>query len=271
VKFGFYRRKSDSRVIQRFYCKRCKKTYSHAIQDPAYGQNKRRINYRLACLLASCISLRRAALLLGVTYKTITRKLRYLGTLCRQQQDNFLAQLKEVSAFQFDELQTIEHTKCKPLSIATAVTKDRKLLGAVVSRMPATGHLAKIARKKYGFRPDQRQAGLKALFSNIKSSLATTLSIDSDQHPYYLPLVKQFFKQASYRQSKGEKAAISGQGELKKKVRDPLFTINHTLAMLRANINRLVRRSWCTTKDPDRLSDHLAIYIAFHNRLLVPS
>ncbi|MCT4641319.1 MAG: hypothetical protein N4A33_03410, partial [Bacteriovoracaceae bacterium] len=60
---------------------------------------------------------------------------------------------------------------------------------------------------------------------------------------------------------------IAGQGELKRVYFDPLFKINHTLAMLRANINRLMRRTWCTTKDPIRLSDHLELFIYYYNQI----
>ena len=55
------------------------------------------------------------------------------------------------------------------------------------------------------------------------------------------------------------------KGELKDHSFDPLFAINHTFAMLRANIARLVRRSWVTTKKASRLEQFLQIYMAFHN------
>ena len=77
-KCGTYKRKSDSRTIQRFYCYRCQKTYSHALKDPAYNHNKRRINIQVKRLLASNISMRRTALLLGVSRKTIAQKFIYL-------------------------------------------------------------------------------------------------------------------------------------------------------------------------------------------------
>ncbi|MBU6155196.1 MAG: hypothetical protein KGP28_12905, partial [Bdellovibrionales bacterium] len=48
----------------------------------------------------------------------------------------------------------------------------------------------------------------------------------------------------------------------------PIFSLNHTCAMLRANLNRLFRRTWCTTKTIQGLIDHLSIYVAFHNRRL---
>ena len=69
-------------------------------------------------------------------------------------------------------------------------------------------------------------------------------------------------------QYKGEKSRSYGQGELKKTKNDPLFSINHTFAMLRANINRLIRRSWCSTKKIQGLTDHLAIYAWVHNSQL---
>ena len=269
-KCGTYKRKSDSRTIQRFYCFRCKKTYSHAVKDPAYNHNKRRINIQVKRLLASNISIRRTAILLGVSRTTIARKLIYLGKLCTAENHLYLQQYKAcIKAIQFDELQTIEHTKCKPLSVAVVVVPfTRKILGIEVSIMPATGHLAKIARKKYNFRPDLRIIGLQKLFKKITPMLAKNAYIYSDKHPFYGPVIAHICPQALHIQTKGDKATIAGQGELKKGWKDPLFYINQTLAMLRANINRLIRRTWCTTKCIDRLRDHLAIYMSIHNSVL---
>ncbi|MCP4049616.1 MAG: hypothetical protein GY730_02805, partial [bacterium] len=72
---------------------------------------------------------------------------------------------------QFDELQTIEHTKCKPLSVAIAVDEaSRRMLGITVASMPATGYMAEMSRQKYGYRADRRRAGLKQLSESIKES-----------------------------------------------------------------------------------------------------
>ena len=184
-KNGTYRRKSDSRVIQRFFCKSCQKTYSLAFNDPAYNHKKRRINYPLKQLLASCISQRRAALILGVSRKTIARKLIDLGHLCRHMHQEFLKPYHgKIKTIQFDELQTIEHTKCKPLSVAVAVcVEDRKILGVDVSSMPATGYLAAISRRKYGKRSDHRRHGLKRLFSSISKNNESVFLIDITGNP----------------------------------------------------------------------------------------
>jgi hypothetical protein len=220
-------------------------------------------------LLASGVSLRRSAMILGVARKTIERKLVFLGTMCKMQNQLFYNNIRPVQDFQFDDLQTIEHSKCKPLSVTLAVeTHGRKILGFEVSKMPATGHLAKIARRKYGKRQDERQTGIQKLLLSLQKMTAPDVRISSDEHPYYAPLVREIFPRARYQQSKGARGSLGGQGELKKIKWDPLFSLNHTCAMLRANVNRLIRKTWCTTKNPERLVDHLNIYVFFHNQIL---
>ena len=266
IKYGKFRRSSDSQTIQRYRCKTCQKSFSQASYHPAYYQKKRQINTPLMMLLGSTMSMRRAALFFGVHQITIARKLEYLGTELRKRIAEKQVDYQHVTAIQFDELQTIEHTKCKPLSVAMAVSEGgRKILGFRVSRMPATGHLARISRRKYGPRKDERYEGLCDLFQELEGFLSPDISIKSDMAPYYESVVRTYFPKAKHQQFKGEKSAVYGQGELKRVKRDPLFSINHSFAMLRANINRLIRKTWCTTKKISRLIDHLSIYTWVHN------
>jgi hypothetical protein len=37
--------------------------------------------------------------------------------------------------------------------------------------------------------------------------------------------------------------------------------------MLRANINRFIRKTWCSTKKPEELQKHLDIFICFYNQV----
>ncbi len=46
---------------------------------------------------------------------------------------------------------------------------------------------------------------------------------------------------------------------------NPLFPINHTLAMARDGISRLVRRSWAASKLRERLEWHAWIWAAWRN------
>ena len=261
-------RSSDSKWIKRFYCRRCNTKFSNATFDPAYKQKKRRENIKIKRLLCSGVSIRRSAIILGINRKTVARKKCFLGQMAREALARYWQNEEVVDSFQFDDLQTTEHTKCKPLSVTVAVDDRRKIMGLKVSSMPATGLLAKISRKKYGHRKDDRKEGIAKVLESIQPYTQSAVRIASDEHLLYPAQVKKYFPQAKYKRYKGAKGTISGQGELKKLRYDPLFKINHTLAMLRANINRLFRRTWCTTKDPKRLEDHLFIYAQFHNEVL---
>ncbi len=219
------------------------------------------------------MSQRRLALHFGVSRRTVVRKLRFQAEQARQKQAAWLKsqEAKPFTLIQFDELETSEHTKLKPLSVALAVeAKSRKILGFQVSSMPAKGVLASMALKKYGPRKDLRREGLDRLFLSLK--LVTTEQTEwvSDQNPHYPKALRKHHAQATHTRHKGRRGCVVGQGELKKIGFDPLFSLNHTCAMLRANLNRLFRRTWCTTKNQQGLIDHLSLYVHFHNQELTP-
>jgi hypothetical protein len=171
---------------------------------------------------------------------------------------------------EFDDLETFEHSKCKPISVTLAVeSRKRRILGFKVASMPAKGVLVRKALKKYGFRRDDRSFSRKELFKEIMPMVAPGALIKSDANPHYTEDVKSFFPLSEHRVFLGKRGAVTGQGELKKTGFDPLFSLNHTCAMLRANIARLIRKTWCTTKKIDRLNDHISIYAAYHNLKLI--
>lgn len=214
------------------------------------------------------------AILLRVNPKTIVRKFRMVAARAKAEHESRLIELAgtPISEIQFDDLETFEHTKCKPLSVSLAVSKNtREILGFQVSRMPARGKLAEISRRKYGYRKDERPNGWDLLFRTLKPVVHSGSILESDQNPHYPRFIKRHLKNVDHIAHPGARGAITGQGELKKLVFDPLFALNHTCAMLRANLNRLFRRTWCTTKKPEGLIDHLYIYLRYHNTVLIRS
>jgi len=236
-------------------------------------QKKRKLNFQISLFLSSAVSQRRTAKLLGVSRKTVIRKFRFLAEQSRIKHDEWIKSLKPASInfVQFDDLETSEHSKCKPLSVSLAVEPTtRKILSFQVSRMPAKGHLTQIALKKYGPRPDERPQGWDRLFASLKDIIHPEAEWLSDENPHYPRHLKTHFMQATHRTVKGRRGSIAGQGELKKIGFDPLFSLNHTCAMLRANLNRLFRRTWCTSKTIHGLVDHLSIYVRYHNEVLTP-
>ena len=223
-------------------------------------------------MLCSGVSQRRIALLLKITRKTVQRKLIFLAKIAQKNHLSFLSSLKddELSEVQMDDLITSHHTKLKPLSLSVAVTtKSRYILAAELSQIPAFGHLASLSRKKYGRRKSELGEKLEGLYQDLRKILPKQGLIDTDEHQLYPIMIEKHLSGWRHRRFKSLKATVAGQGELKSKRRDPLFSINHTLAMMRANINRLFRRTWNTTKNPQMLLHHLWLYIEFHNRVLI--
>ena len=270
IKHGRFKRRDDGQVIRRFRCKSCGKCFSHATRALEFKQKKRSVNFILFKLLSSGVSMRRSALILSISRTTVDRKLRFLAIKARLSQARFLESLKvkKVQNLQFDDLITSIHTKCKPVSVSLAVdVNTRQILGFNVAEIPAFGHLAQVSRKKYGKRKNEHKIKLIDLFTQIQDVVDEKAIIKSDEHQNYKPIINFFFPEAHYIQYKSRAGCIVGQGELKKIGNDPLFYINHTFAMLRANINRLFRKTWCLSKCPKRLQDHLDIYVAFHNQV----
>lgn len=262
-----YFRKLDSRWIKRWQCKICNKTFSEATENPRKWQKKRRINSLVLKLFASTISERRMAIVMGVNRKTIAHRRNFLSRL---EETKEKAQWSHVRKVQFDDLETFEHTKCKPLSVCIAVDADtRRIIGYEVSKMPAKGQLAKIARKKYGHRPDERPEGWNRLLRTLKTKLSEEVIFVSDSNPHYPKYVKKYFPLAKHVRVKGKRGCITAQGELKRIGFDPLFSLNHTCAMFRASISRLIRKTWNTTKQAYALEQHIRIYRKFHNDVLV--
>ena len=271
IRDGTFYRRDDSKLIQRFRCKSCGTRFSNATFTATYRQKKRRVNSPLLKLLSSGVSMRRSAILLAIDRKTVERKLPFLASRCRRQNDRLLFRLRgRIHNIQIDDLITKENSKLKPLSVSIAVDEDRRLiLCTEVSRIPAFGHLSKVAVKKYGPRKDEHFEGLTRLFHKISPILSSEVRIKSDEHQSYPGFISAYLPRAKHLTFPSERGCIAGQGELKKINFDPLFTINHTCAMLRANVNRLIRKTWCTTKEPTRLKDHLDIFVYFYNQNLL--
>lgn len=268
-RIGTYYRKSDGQHLTRLWCFSCKKSFSAATLSPLRGQKKRHLNKTVCDLLTGGVSQREAARILKINPKTVVRKFRFAMSTAKEELQKFNQNFNPCVEVEFDDLETFEHTKCKPLSVTLMVEyRTRRILGFEVAQMPAKGRLAHIARKKYGPRADHRSQARKKLFQEMQSLVHPLATLRSDSNPYYLGDVKRFFPKARYETILGSRGAITGQGELKKIKWDPIFSLNHTCAMLRAHINRLFRKTWCTTKKKDQLAGHIALYALEHNRRL---
>ena len=260
-----YVRICDKIKVTQYRCVSCKRTWTDRTNNLEKRQRLRSINGKLGPFFGSGISMRRCAKLLGINRKTVARRVPYLAAKARLE----LAASPPpgpCTEIYLDELITFEHTRCKPLAVCMMVSKQRKILAFSVSSMPPIGkHLRKIALRKYGLRPNHRRKGLNSCLEGVKPHVDQNTVFISDEEPSYAGLIARAYPGQKHQRHPSKRAVIAGQGELKDHSFDPLFPINHTFAMLRANLARLARRTWVTTKKASRLEEFIQIYAGFHN------
>ena len=267
-KRGFFIRGSDKKKIQKYSCNVCSKHFSEQTLSYDYRLRKRYINQKTFRLICKGMSQRATALLLGVKQKAIAIRIKRFAVVAKK----FIAKTRENEDPQevfFDEMETFEHTKCKPVTRPIAVNPaNRKILALKVGTIPAKGHLVDIALKKYGPRKCQRKEKLQEMLTEIMTFNNQKIKFSTDESPYYPNLIKKIAPSATHQSFKGRRGCVVGQGELKAGGYDPLFPLNHTCAMIRDNIKRLTRRTWCTTKKIFMLENILYIYAMFHNLVI---
>lgn len=270
MKYGRYHRDDDAQSIQRYRCKACEKHYSSATFTPTYRQKKRRLNRLVQMDIASSTSQRRIAIKHRCARKTVERKIVFLAQQARKKTQQWLSTCAPFEHVQWDELVTFEHTRLKPVSVPVMVcVKTRKILGYGVAPIPASGLIARRSREKYGPRRDRSGAKRREVLQRVSPHLAPTVHIETDEHQKYAREIGDALPGSTHTRHQSIRGSLTGQGELKRTGFDPLFGINHTLAMMRDNIKRLTRKTWCTTKRLDRLEDVMAIYVHYHNTVLV--
>ena len=214
--------------------------------------------------------MRRLAIVMQVSRTTLARKLIYLGKRSRAKLQTEQKRKPKIRSIQFDDVETFEHSRAKPLSIFIVVESGtRRIVGVDVAEMPSKGRLGKRAELKYGKRIDHRVHIRTELLRSLEALCESDVVLKSDKNPHYQSSVKKIFPHATHEKFMSQRARSTGYGELKKGGFDPLFSVNHTSASLRDSIKRLARRTWCTTKKKERLLDALALYAVFHNQILL--
>src|SRR5262245_41320175 len=107
AKRGFYPRQTGPRrSIQRYRCGECRRFFGDATGTLTYRERKPHIDRLVMIWVNSGVSQRRLARNLGVTPKTIARKISRIGPFAARQNERDWAARGRIKAFQFDELET---------------------------------------------------------------------------------------------------------------------------------------------------------------------
>lgn len=270
---GGYWRAVDGRRVQRFRCGVCQRRFSSQSFRLDYRQQKPRINVAILGCFVSKVTHRQTARILHVDRKTVQRRLRVFGPALRRWHSVFLSRARRQGgirgSFSLDELETFEHDRrLRPVTVPVLIHRDTRFIIHVESAdLPARGGLSdhdrgrKDARElRYGRRRSGSSVAVDACISALKSihDSRSMLELVTDRKISYPPIVRKHFGKQLW-------ALLRERSTATRNVLNPLFPINHTLAMMRDQVSRLVRRTWAASKLQAELRHHLWIFVAWRN------
>ncbi|MFM8269986.1 MAG: hypothetical protein ACKN9V_07335 [Pseudomonadota bacterium] len=267
AKKGYFKTKWNAQPVPRYRCRYCGKYFSSHTFRESYGQKKPYLNQEVFKWYASGTTLRRMAIVMGVSRVTINRKFLFMAELARKEHSRRIhaGELK-TSLAHFDEMETFEHTKLKPLSIALAVrARTGEVIGAQIAEMNCKGHLAAISQMKYGWRKDNRNVAREDVLRSLNQCSRERLVVVTDKKTDYPKILKKCVPHAEIRQVKRVERLSTKVSVNRSNKYDALFTLNYTCAKIRHDLSRMARKVWVTTKKAERLQAHLNLYIAFNN------
>jgi transposase-like protein len=268
---GFFTRKCDGRPVQRFRCLHCRRFFSSQSFRLDYRLKLPYLHLELFRLFVSKLTLRQAARITGRSRGTVEHRLRLLGGHCLAFQRLRLRRIhgRLGGNLLLDELETFEQNRIeKPLTVPVAVHRASFfVLDTAVAPLPArrrassrrtqeleqAGALPVVSR-----RSGSRQA-VTAVFRRIAELLgpAAAASVTTDKKRMYARVLAEIFG--------GRLAHQTVSGRAQRTPSNPLFPINHCLAMMRDGLSRLVRQTWAHAKKAERLERHLWIWICYRN------
>jgi transposase-like protein len=269
---GYFKRRVDGLVVQRFACETCGRSFSS--QTFRLDYRLRRLDTMLPVFTAlhSKTTLRKTARNLGLGRAHVARRIRRLAVHGR---DYHALRLERIAAggglganFQFDELETYEsHRKLKPLTACVLIERQSGFIASIeVGTLAARGRRTpkeEETRAKY----QELEGPRRSESWKIVQKTAATISriAKKGDHVLVTTDLKASYAKA-LQKSLGKRLVherVSGRAERGSK--SQLFPINHTLARLRDLVSRLVRQTWAASKKRSWLVQHLAVLIGFRN------
>ena len=269
---GRFLRTCDGRFVQRFLCLECKRTFSTQTFRLDYRLKKPRLNLSLVGPFISKVTHRQAARILGCSRGTVAHRLELLGEHCerfhRWRLSRARGELDPSSIFQLDELETFEHNR-RLAPVTMPVLIERKSYFVVdlkPAALPARGGLRtkdrerKEAREK--LRGRRRSGSVQAVAQCIRAlsgvfSPLLPIRIQTDRKETYPSILRRHLRCGVFHERHSSTA--------RRDYANPLFPINHTLAMMRDGISRLVRRTWAASKLKEKLERHAWIWAVWRN------
>jgi transposase-like protein len=267
---GSFRRALDGRIVQRYACGTCGKTFSDQTFRLDYRLRRPKLTEPAFWMFASKVTHRQTARLLRCARGTVHHRVELLGRHCRDFHARQMTRLRGalLPDLALDELETYEtDRRLKPLTVPVLLHEASWfVLDAQVAPLASRGGLTpKDQQRKErlveleGRRRSGSTEAVAKCFANVAPLLTPGSSgmLRTDQKQTYVRLKKKLLPK--------ELLHVRISSEEPRGLDNPLFRINRTLAMMRDGVSRLVRRTWAASKKREQLEKHLWVWIVFRN------
>lgn len=260
---GKYKRKRSRHLIQRYKCSQCNKTFSDQTCSQTFRQKRPEINSKILELSCSKMGIRKLAKAVKASKNTVQSRIKFLSNLCDEFQNKYMSKWKIKPQFQFDEMESYEHSKHATIGIPVIVEKNSHfLVGAVAQYVKSRSQYPTLRDKHNSAHENEIQEKDKIIKEQLK--LCRTMKpqgriiIDTDGDNTYPKYIKEVFGNESV-----HSVYISGDDVNKTK----LFPVNNMCGCLRDDVAMLLRRTRNGCKNISMLSARLSIYKFFSNFL----
>jgi transposase-like protein len=265
---GSYVRAADGRRVPRFLCRACGLRFSAQSFRLDFRQRKPWLNVPVLHCLVSKVTHRQTARTLRCDRKTVHRRLSLYARALDDLHRFFLRRARRQGglrgAFSLDELETFEQNRrLKPVTLPVLIHRDtRFVVHLEAGALPSRGRLsaADEAKKRLmGPRRSESSQMVDRCLAKQKEVHHRTdgLQLITDGKRTYGALARRHFD------NRWSHARVPS--EAPRGVSSPMFPINHTLASLRDNVSRLVRRSWGASQLKENLTKHARVWLAWRN------
>jgi len=266
---GSFVRKCDGRTVPRFVCVMCGRRFSSQTFRVDYRLRHPNLQRLLLGHFVSKVTLRQSSRILGVTRKTVELRLRRFGEHFQRLQGARLEGRTIAGEFLLDEAETFESDRrLKPVTVPVLIERGSRFIVHVeAAPLPARGQLSEARQRRKleteseeGVRRSGSRNAVKACCERLRAHRPPGASVllGTDRKETYPRIFKEVFTGMKVFHSRTSSRARRDRA-------NPLFAINHTLAMLRDGLSRLVRRTWAHAKRRARLAQHLWIYVGWRN------
>ena len=250
-KFGTMKTKRGKTA--RYKCKDCSKTFTKRTGTINYRKRKQHLRDDITKKYCERMSLRGIARISNASYPTVVKYFRENAQLAKQANKKRLAKKEIVTSYvQFDQLETYEHTKKKPVGIQISIRhKTGEIISAKAGYIPIRAlSISRAYSEAWNEKARYSTHIIKMLNETREALNRNSATVTCDQDRGQVNTLKELYKDPFI--------TLAPSSQENKK-------IDRVFRRMRQDISRLGRKTLSTTKKIKQLQNHLDLYIQYNN------